>query len=101
MMYEVGSALGADWASKDAPIYNLRLYSLEFVRAWRMALMLPSFGTGEHGALDEVLTLRGKEFEISTRRSRSVNADGEIVTQTSNLPGTAKAIEVIVPDQGA
>jgi diacylglycerol kinase family enzyme len=60
--------------------------------------MFRRFRCGEHGALNEVLTLREEQFEIRTRRSRPVNADGEIVTQTPAvfrvLP---KAIDVIVP----
>lgn len=61
-------------------------------------IMLRSFRTGEHGALAEVLTLRGKEFEISTRRPRPVNADGEIVTHTPTIFRVLpKAIDVVVP----
>ncbi|MEA2864584.1 MAG: hypothetical protein QOC84_2540 [Bradyrhizobium sp.] len=91
---------GGNVVEKGATIVDesLRLYSLEFARAWRMVLMFRSFRTGEHGALNEVLTLRGDEFEIRTRRPRPINADGEIVTQTPAvfrvLP---KAIDVIVP----
>lgn len=91
---------GGNVVEKSATIVDeqLRLYSLEFVRAWRMVLMFRSFRTGEHGALNEVLTLRGDKFEIATRRPRPINADGEIVTQTPAvfrvLP---KAIDVIVP----
>ena len=91
---------GGNVIEKGATIVDesLRLYSLEFARAWRMVLMFRSFRTGEHGALNEVLTLRGDEFEIRTRRPRPINADGEIVTQTPAvfrvLP---KAIDVIVP----
>jgi diacylglycerol kinase (ATP) len=91
---------GGNVVEKSASIVDesLRLYSLEFVQAWRMVLMFRSFRAGEHGALNEVLTLRGDQFEIRTRRPRPVNADGEIVTQTPAvfrvLP---KAIDVIVP----
>jgi diacylglycerol kinase (ATP) len=91
---------GGNVVEKGATIVDesLRLYSLEFVRAWRMALMFRSFRTGEHGALNEVLTLRGDKFEIRTRRPRPINADGEIVAHTPAvfrvLP---KAIDVIVP----
>lgn len=91
---------GGNVVEKTAKIDDetLRLYSLEFVQAWRIVLMLRSFRTGEHGALNEVLMLRGDKFEIRTRYPRPVNADGEIVTQTPAvfrvLP---KAINVIVP----
>ena len=75
---------GGNVIEKTAEIDDetLRLYSLEFIEAWRIVLMLRSFRTGEHGALKEVLTLRGDRFEVRTRHPRPVNADGEIVTQT-------------------
>ena len=91
---------GGNVIEKDADIDdgNLSLYSLEFVKAWRMVMMLHSFRSGEHGTLDEVRTLRARRFEVRTRRPRPVNADGEIVTQTPAvfrvLP---KAIDVFVP----
>jgi YegS/Rv2252/BmrU family lipid kinase len=61
---------------------HLDLYSLEFKRAWKLALMARSFRTGEHGAWEEVRAIRAKEFTIRTRRPRPINADGEIVSQT-------------------
>ena len=69
---------GGNIVEKTAAIddESLRLYSLEFVHAWRIILMFRSFRTGEHGALNEVLMLRGDEFEIRTRRPRPVSADG-------------------------
>ena len=80
---------------------TLRLYSLEFVQAWRIVLMLRSFRTGEHGALNDVLMLRGGEFEITTRRPRPVNADGEIVTQTPAVfKVLPKAVKVMAPKPG-
>jgi YegS/Rv2252/BmrU family lipid kinase len=91
---------GGNIVEKSAAIDDeaLRLYSLEFLQAWRIILMFRSFRTGEHGALNEVLMLRGDKFEVRTRRPRPVNADGEIITQTPAvfrvLP---KAIDVIVP----
>jgi YegS/Rv2252/BmrU family lipid kinase len=91
---------GGNVVEKSASIVDesLRLYSLEFVDAWRMVMMFHSFRTGEHGALNEVLTLRGDRFEIRTRRPRPVNADGEIVTQTPAVfQVLPKAIDVIVP----
>ena len=76
----------------------LDLYSLEFLHAWRLVLLLRAFRRGEHTARREVRDLRGQAFEIHTRRPRSVNADGELVTHTPAvfrvLP---KAIEIIVP----
>lgn len=78
---------------------HLDLYSLEFARVWRMALMIPSFKRGGHGAIREVRTARGASFEVITRKPRPVNADGELVTQTPAL-FTQKllAIKVYVPE---
>jgi YegS/Rv2252/BmrU family lipid kinase len=93
---------GGNIIEKNADIDDgiLTLYSLEFVKSWQMVLMLHSFRSGEHGELDEVRTLRNDRFEVRTRRTRPINADGEIVTQTPAvfrvLP---KAIEVFVPAQ--
>lgn len=92
---------GGNVVEQDARIDSgrLALYSLEFSRAWRLALMLRSFRAGEHGAWNEVRTLSGEAFEIRTRRPRPVNADGEIVTQTPAVfriaPG---AVQVFTPD---
>jgi diacylglycerol kinase (ATP) len=80
----------------------LRLYSLEFIHAWRIILMFRSFRAGQHGEMDEVRTLRGGTFGIRTRRPRPINADGEIVTHTpADFKVMRKAIDVIVPRQSA
>jgi diacylglycerol kinase (ATP) len=75
---------GGNAVEKDAAIddQHLDLYSLEFERAWKLALMARSFRYGQHGAWNEVRAIRAKEFDIRTRRPRPINADGEIVTQT-------------------
>jgi diacylglycerol kinase (ATP) len=77
---------------------QLDLYSLEFSRAWKLAMLARSFRRGVHGARPEVRTLRGREFTVLTRRPRPVNADGELVTSTPALftlaPG---AVRVFVP----
>jgi diacylglycerol kinase (ATP) len=75
---------GGNAVEKDAAIddQHLDLYSLEFEKAWKLAALARSFRYGEHGAWDEVRAVRAKEFDIRTRRPRSINADGEIVTRT-------------------
>jgi len=91
---------GGNVIQQDAEIDDgrLDLYSLEFSRAWRLALMLRSFRAGEHGAWSEVRSMSGQEFEIRTHRPRSVNADGEIVTKTPAVFRLrSRAIEVIAP----
>ena len=87
---------------KDADIDDghLDLYSLEFQRAWKLALMARSFRYGEHGAWEEVRATRGTAFEIRTRKPRSINADGEIVGQTpARFAIMPKALTVFVPGE--
>jgi YegS/Rv2252/BmrU family lipid kinase len=95
---------GGNIVTRDAEIDDERLdlYSLEFVRAWRLVLMLRSFRRGEHVARREVRDLKGTRFAIETRRPRPVNADGEIVTHTPAVfEVLPRAIEVIVPRREA
>jgi YegS/Rv2252/BmrU family lipid kinase len=75
---------GGNVVEKSAAIDDRRLdlYSLEFRRAWKLALLARSFRYGEHGAWDQVRAIRADEFEVVTRRPKPVNADGEIVTRT-------------------
>ncbi len=76
----------------------LDLYSLEVRSVWTLALMLPSFRAGDHGAWEEVRTARCVEFEIETRRPRSVNTDGELITKTpAHFRVHPRAVEVYVP----
>jgi diacylglycerol kinase (ATP) len=93
--YGGGTIVAAHAAIDDG---HLDLYSLEMRTVWKLALMLGSFRSGEHGAWSEVTTLRGTEFEIRTSRPRPVNADGEIITETPAVfrvhPG---AVEVLAP----
>ena len=78
----------------------LDLYSLEFAEVWRMALMLPTFRRGTHGALREVRTARAETFEVITRKPRPVNADGELVTYTPAVFTQKKlAVNVFVPEK--
>ncbi|WP_026363251.1 lipid kinase [Methylopila sp. M107] len=77
---------------------RLDLYSLEFVRAWRLALMLKALRMGQHGSWKEIRSMRGEAFELRTHHPRPVNADGEILTETPATFGVLKkAIEVIAP----
>lgn len=92
---------GGNLVVTDARIDDgqLDLYSLEFSRVWRMALLIPSFKSGGHGEIREVRTARGESFEIITRKPRSVNADGEIVTKTPAVfTQKSGAVKVYVPE---
>ena len=92
---------GGNIVAIDAQIddQHLDLYSLEFSQVWRMALLLPHFKRGAHGVIREVRTARGVSFEVITRKPRSVNADGELVTKTPALfTQRPRAISAYVPE---
>ena len=91
---------GGNVVASDARIDDgfLDLYSLEFSDVWRMALMIPFFHRGAHGAIREVRTARADSFEVVTRKPRPVNADGELVTQTPAVFTQRKlAVRVYAP----
>lgn len=91
---------GGNVVATDARIDDgfLDLYSLEFGDVWRMALLIPSFHRGAHGAIREVRTARADTFEVVTRKPRPVNADGELVTQTpARFTQRKLAVRVYVP----
>jgi YegS/Rv2252/BmrU family lipid kinase len=95
---------GGNAVEKTAAIddQHLDLYSLEVARAWKLALMARSFRTGEHGAWKEVRAIRAQEFHVTTRKPRSVNADGEIVTSTpAHFRIKPDAVTVFTPEQTA
>jgi YegS/Rv2252/BmrU family lipid kinase len=76
----------------------LNLYSLEFDRVWKLALVYPAFRSGRHGLWKEVRTLRCNEVEVRTRRPRPINTDGEITTQTpARFTISPRAISVFSP----
>jgi diacylglycerol kinase family enzyme len=63
--------------------------------------MARSFRAGEHGAFEEVRSVRGRNFEIHTRRPRKVNADGEILTTTpARFSVVPEAVRVFAPPPG-
>jgi YegS/Rv2252/BmrU family lipid kinase len=91
---------GGNAVEKSAEIDDghLDLYSLEMETVWKLAWMARSFRAGEHGAFREVRAVRGRNFEIHTRRPRKVNADGEILTTTpARFSVVPKAIRVFAP----
>ncbi|HZY14934.1 MAG TPA: lipid kinase [Beijerinckiaceae bacterium] len=94
---------GGNAVEKSAEIDDghLDLYSLEVDAVWKLAWMARSFRAGEHGAFREVRSVRGRNFEIHTRRPRRVNADGEILTTTpAKFAIVPKAIRVFAPSSG-
>lgn len=77
---------------------QLDLYSLELRSVLQLAMMLPSFRKGEHGAWKEVRTNRDVEFVIETPTQRPINADGELVTETpGHFKMHRKAVRVYTP----
>ena len=82
---------GGMTVSEDAAIDDGRLdvYSLEVESAWKLLMLLPALRSGRTQDWTEIRTLVGQEIRVSTRRHRSVNADGEIVTHT---PATFKVL---------
>ena len=82
---------GGMTVSQDAAIDDGRLdvYSLEVESAWKLLMLLPALRSGRTQDWTEIRTLAGQEIRVSTRRHRSVNADGEIVTRT---PATFKVL---------
>jgi len=98
VFYGGGTRVAAGAAIDDG---HLDLYSLETGDVLKLALMLRTFRSGEHGAWHEVHTARGTEFEIRTRRPKPVNADGELITETPvAVKVHREAVTVYVPGDG-
>ncbi|WP_013322110.1 lipid kinase [Gloeothece verrucosa] len=78
---------------------KLDLYSLELKSWWQIFPLLWSFPQGQHGLLPWVRTLRGEEIEINTRKSLSINTDGELTASTpAKFRVIPKALSVFVPN---
>jgi diacylglycerol kinase (ATP) len=85
---------------EDAEIDDgcLNVYSLEFDRLWKLALIYPVFRSGRHGMWKEVRTISCTEVEIRTWRPQPVNTDGEITTETpARFRVVPKAVAVLAP----
>lgn len=96
VFYGGGTKVASDAAIDDG---HLDLYSLEVSDVLKLAFMVRTFRTGEHGAWHEVRTARGSEFEIRTRRPKPVNVDGELITETPiAVKVHADAVTVYVAD---
>ena len=82
---------GGMTVSQDAAIDDGRLdvYSLEVESVIKLLMLLPALRSGRTQDWTEIRTLVGQEIRVATRRHRSVNADGEIVTRT---PATFKVL---------
>lgn len=77
---------------------RLDLYSLDPRAVWKLALQFHRFREGRHGVWAEVKTAKCTEFDVTTRKPRPINADGDIVTETpAHFVVRPAAIEVFVP----
>lgn len=77
---------------------RLDLYSLDPRAVWKLALEFQRFREGRHGVWAEVKTAKCTEFDITTRKPRPINADGDIVTETpAHFVVRPGAIEVFTP----
>jgi diacylglycerol kinase (ATP) len=78
---------------------RLHIYSLKVDSLWRLLRLLPALRSGRHDAWKEIRTLEGEKIEVRTpRRPRSVNTDGEIVTQTlAHVRVRCHAMRVFIP----
>ncbi|HBB30322.1 MAG TPA: lipid kinase [Cyanobacteria bacterium UBA9273] len=84
----------------DATIDDQRLdlYSLEIQQWWQILALLPALWQGRQAALPGVRTLNGTEIEVSTRKARAINTDGEITTHTpAKFQVIPQALPVLVP----
>ncbi|GGF49899.1 lipid kinase [Azorhizobium oxalatiphilum] len=76
----------------------LDFYSLEVSHWWRLLRLLPALRKGTHGDWDEVRAFSTKELTIRTRKTRPVNLDGELKTQTPvTFRILEKAVQVYAP----
>jgi YegS/Rv2252/BmrU family lipid kinase len=86
--------------AEDAAIDNheLVLYSIKPAGVVELLRMVPGFITGRHVDLERVVRLRDTNFKIYTRRTMSIDTDGELTRRTPGyfdiVPG---ALEVFVP----
>jgi YegS/Rv2252/BmrU family lipid kinase len=93
--YGGGMAIAADATIDDQ---RLDLYSLELRHWWQIFHLLLHLPQGRQQLLPWVRTLQAERLEITTRRSRKINTDGELITHTpANFAVIPKVLEVFVP----
>ena len=91
---------GGMTVSDDATIDSevLDLYILRPQSLWQLVTLAPLLRLGKHRISNQVLTLKGCEVDVRTRKPMSVNADGELVTQTpARFSVVPKCLTVMVP----
>lgn len=94
--YYGGGMTVADRAKIDDQ--RLDVYSLNVKHWWQLILLLPGMRSGNHTSWKFVAHYRCREVEVRTRRSRSINTDGEITTATpADFRVIPQALSVFVP----
>jgi diacylglycerol kinase (ATP) len=79
---------------------RFHVYSLEIDHWWRLVALAPALKRGTQGTWRDVRAFTASELTIKTRRSRSVNTDGELTTATPALFRVRpKAVRVFAPRQ--
>jgi diacylglycerol kinase (ATP) len=70
--------------AEDATIFDhqLHVYSLEVNHRWEMLALFPALRRGSHIHWRRTRTLVTTEVQISTRRPRTVDIDGELILRT-------------------
>jgi YegS/Rv2252/BmrU family lipid kinase len=77
---------------------QFHVYSLEVDHWWRLVALAPSLKRGTHASWRDVRAFTTSAVTIRTRRSRSVNTDGELTTATPAVFRVRpKAVRVFAP----
>lgn len=77
---------------------HFHVYSLEVDHWWRLVALAPYLKWGTHKSWRDVRAFTTSELTIKTRRSRSVNTDGELTTATPAVFRVRrKAVRVFAP----
>lgn len=76
----------------------LHAYSIEPLSWMRLLLLFPRLWMGRHKSVEQAMVMTGRKIEVTTSDHRSINADGEIVTETpATFEIAPAAIRVFVP----
>ncbi len=80
---------------------QFHVYSLEVDHWWQLVALAPSLKRGTQGTWRDVRAFTTSALTIKTRRSRSVNTDGELTTATPAVFRVRpKAVQVFTPRPG-
>jgi diacylglycerol kinase (ATP) len=77
--YGGGMVVAADAAIDDG---KLHVYSLEVEHWWAMLALFPALRRGSHIYWRHTRSLTADELELTTRRPRAIDIDGELATYT-------------------